>query len=193
MNRELEAKIRVDDATAIERRLRDVGGEPLFDAIIGDTFFDTADGRLHQSGSGMRIRTARRSQIGGGPGDDAAAITFKGPRQPGAVKIREEIEFSVGDAAAARRFLERLGYVEKLGYEKHRRSWRIGACRVELDDVPLLGTFVEIEGPDEAAIAEVQRQLGLDGHAQEMSSYASMLDEHLSKHGMRERHVPFRG
>lgn len=192
MSRELEAKVRVDDLTAVERRLREMGGEPFFDAIIGDSFFDTADGGLRAAGSGMRIRTARRCRIGGGD-DNAAAITFKGPREGGAVKIREEIEFGVGDAAAARRLLERLGFVEQLSYEKHRRSWRIGECRVELDDVPLLGNFVEIEGPDEATIAEVQRELGLEGHAQEMRSYAAMLDEHLRDRGMRERYVAFLG
>ena len=42
------------------------------------------------------------------------------------------------------------------------RSWKLGGCTVELDELPHLGTFVEIEGPSEAAILKVRDQLQLD-------------------------------
>ena len=34
---------------------------------------------------------------------------------------------------------------------------------VELDELPVIGRFVEVEGPDEAAITAVVRRLGLTG------------------------------
>lgn len=193
MKREIEAKVRVADLAAVERRAREIAGEPFFDAIIADHFFDTADGRLRDAGSGMRIRTARDGRIGDSGGSGGAVITFKGPRQPGGVKIREEIEVGVDDEAAARRLLGRLGFIEHLGYEKRRRSWRVGTCRVELDDVPLIGSFVEIEGPDEATIADVQRRLGLADHPQELRSYAAMLDEQRKAHQIQDRFIRFSG
>ena len=53
----------------------------------------------------------------------------------------------------------------------------LDTCRVELDEVPLLGTFVEIEGPTEAAIEAALERLGLAGQATEPKSYVGLSAE----------------
>ena len=60
-----------------------------------------------------------------------------------------------------RRLLTSIGFVEVLRFAKRRESWRLAGCRVELDELPKLGCFVEIEGPSEEAIQAVREQLGL--------------------------------
>ena len=94
---------------------------------------------------GLRLRTNHDSATG----TETHIITWKGPRQPGALKSREEVELTVTDPADAALLLEKLGYVKVLTFEKRRQSWQLGGCKVELDELPLLGSFVEVEGPGE--------------------------------------------
>jgi adenylate cyclase class IV len=48
---------------------------------------------------------------------------------------------------------------------------------VELDELPHLGCFVEIEGPDEQSVLAVRDRLGLAGPGI-TKSYLAMLDAH---------------
>ena len=74
-----------------------------------------------------------------------ATLTFKGPLEASAFKKRREIELAVSEADGMRRLLEAIGFVEVLRFQKRRESWRLDNCRVELDEVPRLGRFVEID------------------------------------------------
>ena len=58
-----------------------------------------------------------------------------------------------------------------------------------LDELPLVGTFVEIEGPDSGTIAHVQEILGLSRVPHTMDSYASLIDRELSRLGEGRREV----
>jgi adenylate cyclase class 2 len=66
--------------------------------------------------------------------------------------------------------------------EKKRRLWQLGGCSVALDQLPSLGDFVEIEGPDENTITNVQQDLGLADLSHIGKSYAQLISE---KHGKR--------
>jgi adenylate cyclase class IV len=67
--------------------------------------------------------------------------------------------------------------------EKKRRVWRLGDCEIALDRLPLLGDFVEIEGPDDEKIADAQRSLGLADLPHIIESYAALVDERLHELG----------
>ena len=118
----------------------------------------TANQSLRKSDSALRIRRPayrpRRARH--------RVITFKGPRRKGRFKQRQEIQFGISDADIAEMFLAAIGYKKTLVYQKKRQVWRLGGCEVALDELPLLGTFVEIEGPSEKKIADVQKKLGLE-------------------------------
>jgi adenylate cyclase class 2 len=77
------------------------------------------------------------------------------------VRLRQEIEFTVSDFEAARRFLEALGYHVALMYEKYRTTYDLEGVHITLDKMPY-GNFIEIEGPDPASIRRINEQLGLD-------------------------------
>ena len=68
-----------------------------------------------------------------------------------------------------------LEYEKVLVFEKKRRIWRLGDCKIALDELPLLGSFVEIEGPDDKKIADVQKNLGLADLPHITESYASLV------------------
>ncbi|GIK15562.1 MAG: hypothetical protein BroJett003_05260 [Planctomycetota bacterium] len=201
MSLEIELKVRVDDHDVVRRRLVALGAEPLGAVLEFNRLFDTRDGALARGGVGLRVRTHLPQ-----PADQAvtpvgasfppasasgtAKVTVKGPQRPGPFKVRPEEEFDVADGDAVARAFALLGYETTIAFEKRRESWRLGDCRIELDALPLLGLFVEVEGPSEQAVSEVRRRLGLDAHPHVQASYVSLLDEACRDRGL-DPHVFF--
>ncbi len=87
------------------------------------------------------------------------------------------------NASAASLILEELGFTAMLIFEKRRESWELGSCKVELDELPYLGAFVEIEGEPEA-IDAVAKILGLGKTPIEKEGYAAMLGDYGTTHQM---------
>ncbi len=168
---EIEAKLPVPSLDPVRRALADQSATPLGRVLEKNHIFDSADGRLRAAGSALRLRVATPAE-GGAP---TTVLTFKGPVEPGRLKRRQEVEVAVSDAGLALELLAAVGFVESLVYTKRRESYRLGDCRIELDEVPDLGCFVEIEGPDESAISRVQDLIGLAGVAHQPRSYVAML------------------
>jgi predicted adenylyl cyclase CyaB len=105
----------------------------------------------------------------------------------GPFKSREELEVQVSDAETTARMLEQLGFVQILRYEKRRESWQLDPCRVELDEPPRIGLFVEIEGPDEDSIRQVQKKIGLGDAQHVKASYVAMLAAYCDEHDVHSR------
>lgn len=178
MPTEIEAKFRLTDPAALQQRLAQLGAQAAGSVLETDRIFDAADHRLRAAGCGLRVRTSRRLDAGRSAADPSPALTFKGPRAAGALKIREELETLLGDATASAHILERLGFRPVVVYEKRRKTWRLGECTVTLDEMPALGWFVEIEGPDVAAVETRQTQLGLAQTALVRESYVELAAAH---------------
>jgi predicted adenylyl cyclase CyaB len=187
MSVEVEAKLKVDSHDPVRSRLHDTGAEHIGAGLESDCHYDSVDGRLRASDSVLRIRSVR-STDGEPPG---ATLTYKGPRLPGRLKRRPEIQTEITDPDAAGRLLEALGFVPISTIEKRRESWRLLDCRVELDEVPHLGTFVEIEGPDEERISHAQRALGLDHLEHVTPGYVALLFDYCRKHGLPVDRITF--
>jgi adenylate cyclase, class 2 len=168
---ELECKIRVASHAELRERLRIAKADYVGCVLETNSLFDSPDRALQRAGCGLRIRSTIVLE-GRGPG---STLTYKGPRTPGPFKRRKEIETGISDAGAAAALLHALGYVERIILEKRRESWRLGPCRIELDELPRLGLFVEIEGPDEAAIREAMITLDLANAESISETYVSMV------------------
>ena len=182
---EIEAKLKVDSLAKISRKLKDCGAEFLRSRLHTDTYFDDSKSTLRKSDIALRIR---RQRIGR---KEQVVITFKGPRQKGHYKHRQEIQFKVSDARLAEQFLAALGYKGVLTFQKKRRVWRLGGCEAALDKLPFLGDFVEIEGPGEKKIAAVQKKLGLDDLPHIQESYAVLMSKKLKRRGRKHNKVYF--
>jgi predicted adenylyl cyclase CyaB len=105
------------------------------------------------------------------------------------MKRRQELETSIDDPAAMLELLQALGFVEVMVYRKRRESYRLDDCRIELDVVPMLGCFVEIEGPGEPTIARVQERIGLAGLSHISQSYIGLLKAHCRRTGQDYRRI----
>jgi len=183
---EIEAKMKVDDLSVVRERLKAAGASPLGEVLEKNLFFDTDDRSLLAADQGLRIRASIDAV-----GHRENLVTFKGPRQHGPLKRREETEVTVGDFAAAALLLERLGFMRILSFEKRRQSWSFGGCRVELDELPYLGPYVEIEGPKEDTVMRVRETLLLTDRPMVRASYIAMLMTYLQEHGDASREVVF--
>jgi predicted adenylyl cyclase CyaB len=184
---EVEAKLKVDSHEAVRARLIDARAQCLGRVLETNQMFDSADRTLLANDSGLRVRVCG-VQEGEAP---PATMAYKGPKQPSPLKQREEIEITLDDPAAGRRLLERLGFVEVLCFEKRRESWRLDDCHVELDELPHLGRYVEIEGPDEQAVRRTQEALGLAGHTLIHDTYIALLVEHCQQNGLPAEQITF--
>jgi adenylate cyclase class 2 len=166
---EIEAKLKVDSLEEIEHKLAELGADFLAEQLQADYFFDDVNATLTKSDRCLRLR---KQMIGK---NESFFLTYKGAKEKSNLKKRQEIEFEIKDADSVRKLLSGLGYEEVLVVEKKRRLWQLGDCEVALDQLPLIGDFVEIEGPDEEKIANTQDKLGLSDLSHITESYASLV------------------
>lgn len=184
---ELEAKVKVDSHDPVRTMLLQLGAQRISRVLETNTFFDTPTRTLLSQDRGLRLRIKHDLERD----TSKAVVTYKGPRQPGALKQREELEYEVSDAPAAAASFNALGFATELSFQKRRESWRVNACLVELDDMPILGTFVEIEGPTADEVESVRRALKLDALELINDSYIAMLVAELERRGVKDRVITF--
>jgi len=175
---EIEAKIKVDSHEPIRDRLKELGAKYTSLLHESNHIFDNKERTLLSSGQGLRVRVCR--ELDGTHAE--STVTFKGPLHDGELKIREEINFCTDDAEATCELLQSLGYIEYLFFEKRRESWRLDNCLIELDEVPHIGSHIEIEGPDAEQVYRIQEALGLSNLPTINKSYISLLVEYCKKH-----------
>ncbi len=184
---EIEAKLSVpgfDDVRAILKSIHATSAGSCHETNI---FFDSEDRSLLAADKGLRLR----KRVSDDDGEVKFIITFKGPRKHGALKSREELELEVATDRDAIALLGAIGYARVFSFEKRRESWTIDGCNVELDELPALGNFVEIEGPNEAAIMKVRETLKLSNRPLVKASYVALLMTSLQEHGDTSRNVTF--
>lgn len=180
-DQEVEVKFTVGNLTAIARRLEEMGAERTIERLHEQNLrFDTPTGELTRTRRVLRLRQDRQ-----------AILTYKGPAAAGeSVSVRQEIEVTVSDLAAAQRILEALGYQISVMYEKYRTTYRWNELEIVLDEMPF-GAFVEIEGADAAAIRHAATLLGLDWSARSTASYMDLFERLKTNRSLALTHLTF--
>lgn len=151
---ELESKHRVSDPEALVARLEDLGYQAGDAMVQVDEYFDTPAGGLAARDLVLRLRTV----------DSAMVLAFKGPREPhdDGTYSRVEVELSLdGVAERVRADLTAQEMRCTRHIEKRRREFRSdgSSLTIALDELPVAGFFVEIEG-DAAEIGSMAAKLG---------------------------------
>ena len=172
---EIEAKLKVDSLSEVEHKLGDLGARFLGEQLQTDYFFDDVNATLINADKCLRLRKQMVEK------SESYFLTYKGAKEKSILKKRQEIESEINEADSIHNLLLALGYEQVLIVEKKRRLWLLCSCEVALDQLPLLGDFVEIEGPDEEKITNVQNSLGLIDLPHISKSYASLLKEQLQQ------------
>ena len=184
---EIEIKLKVDDLAPVRAKLQQLGATPAGEVLETNVFFDTPERDLLGSDCGLRLRRSRNITTS----REQLIVTYKGPRAEGRVKRREEIEVKVDALDATVDLLARLGYTRFLSFEKRRESWKLDKSTVELDTLPNLGSYVEIEAASEADVNRVQEKLGLTHLTPVTASYPDLVSHHLSDRGTRQSVLTF--
>jgi adenylate cyclase, class 2 len=104
-----------------------------------DCLLDTEQLQLTSTQSVLRVRR----EAGG------SVLTFKGPVQPGPMKVRDELETAVADGHTLLQILGTLGFRVWFRYEKYREEFSAAGVTIAIDETPI-GVFVEIEGDEHA-------------------------------------------
>jgi adenylate cyclase class 2 len=166
---EREVKIRLADVRSTLERLSAAGAEAVGSVVLEeDVLLDDASRSLRARDAVLRVR--RRALA---DGTTRALLTFKGPaRIEDGMRVREEIETSIGEAATAREVFARLGLAPVHVYQKRRRTFRLHGAVLCLDETPL-GEFLEIEGSP-AQIDAVASRLGHGPDEYVTDSYPSL-------------------
>jgi adenylate cyclase class 2 len=211
MAKEIEIKLRVEDAAQFRRAVSRLGAR----AVSGGTgrvhewnvVFDTAGNELKRSGQLLRIRTETRADGNSRSAKRATPrtiLTFKRPslgRTEGARdrkhKIREELELEVADAGTLTKIFEGLGMRACFRYEKFRTMYRLPdsmgwakGLMIELDETPI-GVFVELEGPA-GAIDRAAKALGFSKDDYILTNYLRLFAEECGRLGVPVGDMVFR-
>lgn len=188
---EIEAKMRLQNPEALIARLQELGATLTHQLSETNSYFDTAEGTLKCTDQGLRTRV---EVTNAGKPDESitTTITHKGPRTMGQLKSRLETELDVDNARDAAILLGALGFHHVLSFEKRRIRYVLDGCRVELDELPIIGRFIEIEGNSEEAVLAVREKLGLANEPLIRSSYIAMLKTHQQETHSSESMIQFK-
>jgi adenylate cyclase class 2 len=171
----LEREIKLRFATVEEARqaILAIGATPLLGRRLQeDSLLDTEDEQLRRRRCVLRIRVE----------NGKSRITFKGPVQPSAMKVREEQETVVGDGEVLLRVFEELGLHVWFRYEKYREEFAYEDVIVAIDETPV-GVFVELEG-SERGIGDTAEALGRTEADYIVDSYRALFLVCREAHGM---------
>lgn len=180
---EIEIKVKVDGHDAVRSRLVALGAASHGRVRETNIFFDRPDGSLRRQETGLRVRFSVAAS------ETRTLLTVKGPPGTSGLRPREAYDVSVAPADQLVPLLMMLGFRQILLFEKDRESWALDGCLIELDTMPVFGTFVEVEGPGERAVREVQAKLGLGDLPPQRAGYSKMVGEYVERQGITAREL----
>jgi predicted adenylyl cyclase CyaB len=181
MSHEIEAKYRVETFDAVGHAIAAAGGTFLGRVVQTDRFFDHPDHSLRDSDQGLRLRQFELlEQADGQPVDLRPLLTYKGPRSnTDTAKRRREVQTHLDCPAVITEVLAVCGVTAKLVLQKRRASYRVADVLVELDELPRIGRFVEIEADSDRQVTDWADRLGL-GDQPITESYFALLAERFA-------------
>jgi adenylate cyclase class 2 len=150
--KEIEVKILEINSKDIEKRLKDLGAQNIFNGDMTWTAFDFADRSFSQQEILIRLRKKGKE----------TELTLKKLLSRTKTKISDELNIVVSDYEATKNFLLAIGLKEKSGYplHKHRISYILDDVHFEIDTFPQFPTYLEIEAKSAKIINEYVDKLG---------------------------------
>ncbi len=149
--KEVEVKVLEIDVVKATRAIKRAGGRLVLPkTLFREWFFSYIRGKSKFSSLRLRLEGKK------------ALLTMK-IRQPSKqLKISEETEVVVSDILATRKIFEAMGYRVFRTREKYRTGFKLGSCKIELDEYPGIPAYLEIEGTSVEEVRKCVRVLGLD-------------------------------
>ena len=170
---EREIKLSFDSVDEARDAVLATGATPLLGRRLQeDSLLDTEDESLRRRRCVLRIRVE----------NGKSRITFKGPVQPSAMKLRDEFETLGSDGEMLLRIFEELGFHVWFRYEKYREEFCHEDVIVAVDETPV-GVYIEIEG-SEQGIMTMAEALGRGPDDYILDSYRGLFLKHRDSRGL---------
>ncbi len=150
---EIELKFLNINIEEIKEKLNKLWAILKYDNTIESHSF-LADG-FHWADSNMKFLRVRKNS-------DDVRITYKDPTKQWHMTNRQEIEIKVDDFNTAISLLEKLNFKKDDIFIKHRIHYELWNIHFELDTVPGIPTYLEIETQSENDMKEICIKLWLD-------------------------------
>lgn len=151
MQTEIEVKFLNADHTALRAKLEELGAtlkQP--ERLMRRKNLDFPDRRLDKELNGwIRVRDE----------GDKITLSYKQVNDR-TLHGTKEVNVIVDDFDTTCQFLEAIGITVKTYQETKRESWLLDDVQIELDEWPWVPAYVELEGPNEAAVKQVAESLG---------------------------------
>jgi adenylate cyclase class 2 len=186
---ETEIKFRVDDLTALARRLEAIGFRlETPRSFESNVLYDTPDRRLRARTEILRIRNyggrwtlTHKRLLNGTPGSADPTLDRH--------KHRVETETAVADGDVLAAMFLSLGLVTAFRYEKWRTEWHDGEGHCVVDETPI-GNYAELEGSPNW-IDRIAPRLGIDPAEYITLSYGRLFDQWREQHGSAAQDLTF--
>lgn len=150
MKHEYEAKFLAVDVEGLRAKLTELGAVLSFSRTL-------LTRKIFENDSLTRGAWVRLRDEG-----SRCTLTLKQVTDATTIDGTTEIETTVGDVHAMGEILVELGLRQVRYQENYREEWQFGEVVFDLDTWPGLPTFLEIEGPSEAAVRLAAARLDLD-------------------------------
>jgi adenylate cyclase, class 2 len=151
MNIEIEARFVDIDKQKLIEKLIDLGAKNQKERILKEIIFYDKANTWSSEGRFVRLRS----------NGDKTLMTYK-QNKAQTIDSANEIEFAVPDIGLATQFLENIGLTAFRHQEKLRHTFTLNDVTIDIDTWPKIPTYVELEGPSEAAIKSVAQLLSFN-------------------------------
>lgn len=148
MHTEYEVRVLEIDVDGVIEKLESLNAEFQWDHVQRRYVYDfmpSIDGKW------IRLRT----------NGDKSTLTIKN-LVSSEIDGTQELEIEVDNFERCALILKELGYEPKGYQENRRRQYNLNGVEIDIDYWPLIPTYLEIEGPSEAAVYNALETLGFD-------------------------------
>ena len=164
---EVEVKILGINKSELISKLVQLGAKKVFEGEMEICYFDFEDASLRKAGKIVRLRTK----------GERAELTLKEKVSKEKMKVNNEFETLVDSFDAAKKILEKIGLKEGGQMKKHRISYSLEDAHFELDTLPKIPTYLEIEAHSLERVEFFVKKLGFS-----MSEAKPWTQQEVMKH-----------
>lgn len=184
---EIEAKIKLtkEEADDLKKRMfyihgLEYGNDPFHCFEVNDCYDRNRE--LEKEGEILRVRHEYNVMA---PGlAPVMVFTFKGKTMKAKYKTCEEhnVELDAEEGEQMVTIFKALGYEKFFEYQKFRSHCELDGCTVCVDELPYIGHFIEVEGPNHREIEKVLARFDLENRLSITQGYRRLLKEYMVDH-----------
>ncbi|MGV8163033.1 MAG: class IV adenylate cyclase [Candidatus Nanoarchaeia archaeon] len=175
--KEVELKILEINIKDIDKRIISLGGNKKGKFLIKSAFFDFPDGRIKKNKELLRLRTV---------GDKVELVYKQNSHNEHYFKVCDEHQVELDSFENAELLLAALGLKKIRYYEKYRTSYTLKDLKIEIDELPGVPAFLEIEGEKK----EIEHTVVLLGFSMQDTTTMTGSDV-LKKYGKQKSEMRF--